>query len=216
MKKLIGYGYTNSSGVATLDYDTDDDEIDGYTGTGAGVMNFRAEMHDDSTVVSEPYPVIDSLFYDTGITGTDHNYYYVTNNTYELTPEYTLLTGEDAITLHISNQALNSNWNKIRKFSVNFCFEFDVVDATNMMCLIYYDDNGTDMNTIADTNFQLNRLIGHWKVEIKADGIYKNGTKVINATITKDISIGFQTPNRIYQEGQGRMLKFKNLVIYPI
>ena len=65
MKRLIGYGYTNSSGVATLDYDTDDDEIDGYTGTGAGLMNFRAEMHDESTVVSQPYTVTDCIIVDT-------------------------------------------------------------------------------------------------------------------------------------------------------
>ena len=53
-----------------------DDEIDGYTGTGAGLMNFRAEMHDESTVVSQPYEVLDCIYYDDMSSDRNTNYYF--------------------------------------------------------------------------------------------------------------------------------------------
>ena len=60
-KTLIGYGRTNSQGIATLDHNSDDETITGYTGTGAGVLNITAECGD---LVSSVFTVGDYLWYD--------------------------------------------------------------------------------------------------------------------------------------------------------
>lgn len=67
MKRLIGYGTTNSSGVATLTTSPTGSSMSGYTGKGVGELDIVAELHDDSTVVSQPYTVYDCLKYDKGI-----------------------------------------------------------------------------------------------------------------------------------------------------
>ena len=72
-ERYIGHGITNEHGIATLDYDANGDAISGsgYTGIGAGEIDFKAKLHDDSSVVSEPYEVMDYIVYDTGKTGRD-------------------------------------------------------------------------------------------------------------------------------------------------
>ena len=71
-KKLIGYGYTDSNGVATLDYDKNGTEIStlaptgnsGYIGKGVGSVQLEAGLHSSETVVSEPCNVLDAKIYD--------------------------------------------------------------------------------------------------------------------------------------------------------
>ena len=71
-KKLIGYGYTDSNGVATLDYDENGTEIStlaptgnsGYIGKGVGSVQLEAGLHSSETVVSEPCNVLDAKIYD--------------------------------------------------------------------------------------------------------------------------------------------------------
>lgn len=72
-KKLIGYGYTNNKGIATLDYDADGNPLQtsGYTGTGAGNIDFIAQYHDGtSEFVSGTYSVIDAILNWEGTNGT--------------------------------------------------------------------------------------------------------------------------------------------------
>lgn len=75
-EQLIGYGYTNSQGVATLDYDANGNAISGsgYTGTGAGVLDLKAKLHDDSSVVSQPYTVWDTIYNDIEEVTASKNY----------------------------------------------------------------------------------------------------------------------------------------------
>lgn len=76
-KKLIGYGYTDSNGVATLDYDENGTEIStlaptgssGYIGKGVGSVQLGAGLHSSETVVSETYSIGDYLVYDKATTG---------------------------------------------------------------------------------------------------------------------------------------------------
>ena len=70
--KYLGYGVTNSEGVAHLDHDADGEPIDhSYTGVGAGEIDVLASLDNpivDGSIVSETYSVWDYLFYDDGIT----------------------------------------------------------------------------------------------------------------------------------------------------
>ena len=74
-RKYIGYGITNNKGIATLDYDANGDSISpsGFLGNGRGLINLEAEMHDDNSVVTEPYNVWDTLVYDEGLEAEGHH-----------------------------------------------------------------------------------------------------------------------------------------------
>ena len=68
----LGYGVTDSNGVAKLDHDADGEEIShSYTGTGAGEIDVIASLDNastisDSSIQSEPYTVLDGIFKDLG------------------------------------------------------------------------------------------------------------------------------------------------------
>lgn len=71
-KKLIGYGYTDNNGVATLDYDENGTEIStlaptgnsGYIGKGVGSVQLEAGLHGSEAVVSDPCTIFDCPVYD--------------------------------------------------------------------------------------------------------------------------------------------------------
>ena len=64
--RLIGTATTDNNGVAVLS--------GGYTGTGAGLVDIIAQTTiDESTVVSEPYEVMDYINFDNGLDGDSSN-----------------------------------------------------------------------------------------------------------------------------------------------
>lgn len=82
----------------------------------------------------------------------------------------------------------------------------DIIEATNTQFLIYYNNT----NTIADPNFRLSAK--HWKIEIKTDGIYVNGSKKIDTTISGTVTFGFQNPNNYTNIS----FKYKDFMVYSI
>ena len=65
--RYIGYGVTDSNGVAHLDHDPQGNPINGYTGTGAGEVDVIASTDNPitgSSIVSEIYGVFDTRWYD--------------------------------------------------------------------------------------------------------------------------------------------------------
>ena len=66
-RRLIGTATTDSNGNAVLE--------DGYTGTGAGLVDIIAQTTiDEQSVVSQPYDVLDCIFYDEGIVNPNTNW----------------------------------------------------------------------------------------------------------------------------------------------
>ena len=75
-RTLIGYGYTNSQGIATLDHDSNDQSIEGYVGEGAGQLNIKCEY---GSLQSEIYEVYDTIVYD-NMTSSDTAIFVVYND----------------------------------------------------------------------------------------------------------------------------------------
>ena len=72
-RRLIGYGITNSSGVAKLDHLVDGTALaHSYTGVGAGKINIVAES---GNLQSEPYVLTDAIVFDNNSTDTTSKYY---------------------------------------------------------------------------------------------------------------------------------------------
>ena len=66
--KYLGYGVTNENGIAKLDHDADGQEIShSYVGVGAGEIDVVASLDNpvsEGSIVSVPYNVWDTLWYD--------------------------------------------------------------------------------------------------------------------------------------------------------
>lgn len=108
----LGWGTTDSNGVAKLDHDANDDPINhSYTGSGVGEVDVVASLDNpivSGSVVSAPYEVTDCLLYEQasatyGDSGTSGNR--VVNRWKVNYVEYC--------------------------YTAPFCFEFDVVSVTN-------------------------------------------------------------------------------------
>ena len=146
------------------------------------------------------------LFYDIGVTTNNNNYwyYYPSGLLREVTDEYTSISSTTGATLLTSNSPYNTAWSKLRKFTPEITIEFEIIESTNTMFLIYYNNS----NTFSNNNFKLSAK--HWKIEIKTDGIYVNGIKKIDETIEGDVTFGFQNSNN----NLNISLKYKGFMIY--
>ena len=75
--KYLGYGVTNSEGVAHLDHDADGEPIDhSYTGVGAGEIDVLASLDNpivEGSIVSVPCNVLDCYKYDEGLLAEGHH-----------------------------------------------------------------------------------------------------------------------------------------------
>ena len=109
--RFLGESVTDSNGLAVLP--------DGYTGTGAGLVDIVAKTTiDESTVVSQPYEVLDCIYYDDMSSDRNTNYYFNgtdgTSITYDSTNQALKITcgtnnARNYVDLRTSNSALNLN-----------------------------------------------------------------------------------------------------------
>ena len=60
-RRYLGYGYTNSQGIAKLEYDADGEPLThSYTGVGAGKLDIVAES---GSLQSESYAIYDCIVF---------------------------------------------------------------------------------------------------------------------------------------------------------
>ena len=125
--RCVGWGTTNSSGVATLDYDADGNPLltSGYTGQGVGEVDFVASAESPSEInsssdVSTPYEVLDAIFYDKGILNDSdtRDWSGYNNCSKERKTEYTTLDNTDDTNLGYAYLSCST--------TDNICFEFDL------------------------------------------------------------------------------------------
>lgn len=206
--RYIGYGTTNSNGVAHLDHDPQGNPINGYTGTGAGKIDVLASTDNpitEGSIVSETYSVIDCLFYDKALDGTgQHN-----DDWQNVQNRLKITRGSDGTTL----ESLGEQWaqwyvkNINSSFDVPFAVEFKVLDYADTPAIRFNDGTKTTPQNVTD---------GDWKIEFFNDDIkvYKNNQQVQS---TLGVLIG-ATSLKVFWElsHPTDMVKFSDFVIYPI
>ncbi len=208
-KRLIGFGYTNANGVATLDYDAEGNELQssGYVGQGVGNVDISASaVIDGSTFVSETYEIIDAEFYDTCVTGSTATW--VQNGTAgsnTLTDNGRVISGDSSGNGMFYAQKVGQTgmycWND------PLTVEFDVVSVTGAVRFQTYSSSTTVAYSYDFTQ------TGHWKFVYDGTNItaYFNGEQQGNPqsrTLTNS-RIGFIAEN-------GESITFKDFVVYPI
>lgn len=213
VKRLIGYGYTDSSGVATIDYDASGTALDpsGYTGIGAGEIDVMAELHDDSSVQSGTYPVIDATLIDPTSATTRANIWVDNNN-----PVVSVVDGVVTLTESTSG-TVQSYFKTENAFSKSdMCIEFDfyqVDGSTNQN--VFWILKDTSWGNVCSYNLSdLNLSSQNWhhiKIEFKGTKAkFNNIEKNYDSGVSDNIRFGFLT------NGDITSIKYKNFCLYPI
>lgn len=102
--KYLGYGVTDSNGVAKLDHDAEGQELQhSYTGVGAGEVDVVASLDNpvsSGSIVSGTLPVLDCMLYDPLTETPLKNQWYSTNLSLNTDSDGTLLTNNSSNNLY--------------------------------------------------------------------------------------------------------------------
>ena len=227
MEKYIGYGYTNSQGIATLDYDANGTQIStlaptgssGYIGSGGGEIDIKAKLHDDSTVQSEPFEVTDCMVYDAGVSGKANANAWSDFDTSRIrttvgatgTLVENLYTGQVALSSNRAGTTTASPWDYIPPF----CVEVDFQNATQNK--VYVQVHNSDNSTVITIPFQnqsdfqhIKLLVRTDKTQIWVDGVKGSDLSGISPSGTRD------TLEVRFILDAGCEFTFRNFEIYPM
>ena len=204
--RFLGEGVTDANGNVVLS--------NGYTGTGAGLVDVIAKTTiDESTIVSTPYEVCDCLYYDDCTSVTHNTDWFNRNN---LSTDYTgdvlKLTGGSSGGNYMPNRTgTATSISDVTEWTPSFVFEYD---------LITFDD-GTKHNagiqSVGRSYSQLglsNSSEHHIKLVYDGSKVYYyidgSNTATYEASLTTNpvyVSIGVSS---------GATQTIKDVKIYPI
>ena len=196
-RRLIGTDTTGTDGSCSIP----------YVGTGAGLVNLSVETEIDGSIVSEPLPVWDYLFYDDGITSPK------TANWTNYQDRITVSVDETGTTLLRDASSSTGYYLTPSAYSTPFAIEFEMIETgTRTSNGIDFAVNGSDNNKTFNS---LNIASGD-TIKITYDGttikVYRNGPTTpieVALALTGNITIAFYiAPNQ--------SIKFKNFRMYPI
>lgn len=213
-ERLIGYGYTNSSGVAILKYDANGTQLDptGYTGVGAGVVDIKAKLHDDSSLQSGTYGVVDAIVYDKAYpTSDDYN-----SDMWFGSPNWTINTDENGTTISTGTNtgyrlytASSSGTSPYKDFTEDFAVEFILVEYTGTVIMRVGNDTSKDkyLSSLGLTSGDVVKL------EVSSSNIkyYVNGEEIVAQRETYQSGASFFS----FRINTGS-LKYKDFKVYPI
>ena len=202
-RTLIGYGYTNSQGIAVLDHNTSDESISGYTGTGAGKLKIIAVNGD---VESTVYEFLDAKHYDKGLSG-EGNY----TNLFSNMDWFTRGSDGTTVTYTNSGSAVGRLLSNRVSLDSEFAVELNLVECTKAMFRIDRYGTGTS------TDYHANTYTGTGKVyiEVQSDKtiFYLDNVEVYRADANSSEEFNFEIR---CPANDSISFKYTDLVIYPI
>ena len=181
----VGTASTGDTGTATYT----------YTGVGDGEVEFQFKY---DSIVSEPFTVIDALFYDGCVTGNNNNNAWTkTNATFDV-----LNDGSGTEYTPSSNWGNVAVQNSDYYSNMPFAIEFEIVAVTGTIRLYISNNNYININQT-----------GNYRAEVKSTGITvtRNGESYTSVTApTSPINIAW-TSNTTSNKGT-----IKEFKVYPI
>ena len=208
----LGYGTTDSNGIAKLEYDANGDPLThSYTGTGAGEIDIVASLDNpiaSGSIQSETYILLDALFYDMGTDPDNPNTKYSISNTFEriITTDGTAINyiGSGSTAHCYIAQTNNSD----RPFSVGTVIEFEILESSRMAIYVF-NSNSTNLG------YQVNNVTGIFKAVIgETDTVMYLDDVQVASKSTSEIGSNFSF--RFTTSTTNATIKFKNLKIYPV
>ena len=219
--KYLGYGTTNSDGVAHLDHDADGKRIDNsYTGVGAGEIDVVASLDNpvsSGSIVSVPCSVLDTLFYDDGVTGNVPSAWNPNSSctmTRHSSDGYTSVTSP-------SGSGGRTTLNIIIPVNNTIFVDVYQVDGGTQNFIGYaYSSNSDYLN-----GFGLGHIVGSvgtwYSLKIEFTTTNLKVTNLTNdRTVTRDFNSSYSPTDSILfalgSVGDTTELRYKNLKVYPI
>ena len=203
MIRYIGKGITDENGIAKLTEDAEGNPCEGYTGTGAGIVNIFAECR---SIQSEIYSLYDVLFKDIG-TDVDYakwNSSSQIDSTIVRDSNCTTLTPLDPTVF--GARTVNTNGATVVEFDIN------VNVSTPFMSL----RQGTSSVTNLSTQY-LDLSVDEWHhIKIEVDGVNYRAIVDGVAKEWKEMT-GVQTYDRFqfsFAQNTGLVIKYKNFIMY--
>ena len=215
----LGYGTTDSNGVAKLDHDANGDAIDhSYTGTGAGEIDVVASVDkpiSSGSVVSQPYEVLDCLFMDYKADGTKNTDWYKNTNANVTYSDGEITVYATATGMYISNQVITGDFEAI--------LQCKNVNGSGVR-VGFADANSGSWNKSTKILFaysdyyylKFRRVNGDWTVQRSTDGeTWTTYTSYDTSSLTTE-DCYFMIYVSIPSGSDERRITYKNLKVYPI
>lgn len=220
--RYIGYGTTDSNGIAKLDHNASGTAINhSYTGIGAGELDIVASRNStitSSSIVSEPTQIFDCMISDvgTGGTGSNTNYYFLQNYV-STSPDpnngrTVSYSGTSSAGIYFIPDGGTSD--NSAQWEGEHALEFDLVNYTGGGFNIT-NDLGNSYNRTWASQMGLNQnTTYHIKLEIRENlqQVYIDGVALSYKT-TYDFSGKYSIAIRF---SAGSEITFKNLRLYKI
>lgn len=197
---------TNTNGIAICD----------YVGSGMGDIAIMAETEIDGRILQEIYEVLDCLFYDKGVTGTETVWFKENRPSVDILSDGTVLSNtvnQNKYLWAVSPLITPSGRADCINFTPSFNVEFIVIETTGNCYLNIGDGVSSDRNrTMGQFGITGNN---HIKVEVRSDSIryYKDGTELSNLAINNITQLISRVGLFVQQNAS---VKFKDFKIYPI
>ena len=209
----LGYGVTDSNGIAKLDHNASGTSIDhSYTGTGAGEIDVVASLDSTitgSSIVSNNYEVLDALYYDKALSGTG-NY----NDSMWKKTSCTLTRDTDGSTMQTS-----ANYGSIQVGTTSSAQSVPLpcvveLEVSEMDSGVFFEVRSWEQQSGSYKYFNPNDATGVHRWEIRSDSQkqFVDGTQVKtdNKTLGNGVRINISADN------SGDKIKFKEFKVYPL
>lgn len=213
--RYIGYGTTNANGIAVLDHDENGNTITGYTGTGAGKLDFIASTDNplsEGSLQSEIYEVTDCVFKDIGLTSTES-----TDSSWASSSTTTTTRGDEYSTITMNDTSVFS-LRYISLSTTNAVIEFDIcadILTDNLQNFLSLRKGSTNVAAIQQSNLRLDKNVWyHIKLVIR-DGVV---TPYVDDVMKSSVTLS-DTYNRCqfgFNATSGLVIKYRNFIVYPI
>ena len=196
--RYLGYGVTNSNGVAHLDHDPQGNPINGYTGTGAGEIDVVASLDnpvESGSIVSGTLPIFDCVLVADALTD-----YEIQSGTLTLNDGIFDKSSDGNVNILNPDNPVRMGWSGAKTI------ELDIVTRNTLAIQFYKDANHRfiqRISTLGGTNGS--------HVKITYDGTYitpyidgvEKTPYIVETTFDNDYMIGFTN--------QG---SFQNVIVY--
>ena len=209
--RYLGYGTTDSNGVAKLDHDANGDEIShSYTGTGAGEVDVVGSTDapadiSDGSFQSETYSIMDYIVYDTGYSDRDTSKW--TNDRMTVTTDGTGTTiSRSGTGNYKSNNTITGDFQATIQLKCSGgTVRFGVIDSSSNTSYLA-------RNNTTEMYFEIKRINGVITARYSSDGTSWSGaTFETNNVGSNDCKFNFYI-----SATEERSITFHNLTILPL
>ena len=211
--RYIGKGITDENGIAKLTEDAEGNPCEGYTGTGAGIVNIFAECR---SIQSEIYELYDVQYKDLGGSNGNDTDWTASGMNVDRTTDTTCTILTQTTPSTFTNRYLNIGKYTNRPLVIEADISIDTGSDTRTGQIISVRYGASSTGSVNWNANNLGITTTDWH-HIKIEIMENTATLTIDNTreISRDITVNL---NRFYfilnQDTSNSVIKYRNLIVY--